>query len=74
MLSDINMPQMTGLRLMEESKKSKPSVPVILITAQADMETAIAAVKWGAFNYLEKPFSMQKIYEVVTAALSASKK
>jgi len=56
-LSDIRMPGLTGLDVLAAMRSHDPEVPVILMTAQASLQTAVQAVNEGAFYYLQKPFS-----------------
>jgi DNA-binding NtrC family response regulator len=56
LLSDMFMPQMTGLQLLEETKRRWPDIEVVLMTAYADVDAAVAAVKGGAYDFLTKPF------------------
>ncbi|HEX7089328.1 MAG TPA: sigma-54 dependent transcriptional regulator [Longimicrobiales bacterium] len=56
-LTDIRMPGMDGLELLATLRKEDPEVPVILMTAQASLQSAVQAVNEGAFYYLQKPFS-----------------
>jgi len=56
-LTDIRMPGLTGLDLLEAVRERDPEVPVILMTAQASLQSAVKAVNQGAFYYLQKPFS-----------------
>jgi two-component system response regulator HydG len=56
-LSDLLMPRMTGLELLEQVKKRWPEIEVVLMTAYADVDTAVAAVKGGAYDFLTKPFA-----------------
>jgi len=55
-VSDLKMPGMTGIELLAEVRKIDEDVPVILMTAFATVETAVKALKIGAFDYLSKPF------------------
>jgi len=55
-LSDIQMPEMTGMELLEAAKKRNPSIEVVIMTSNATLETAIRAIKSGAYDYLHKPF------------------
>jgi two-component system response regulator HydG len=55
-LTDLLMPRMTGLQLLEATKKRWPEIEVVLMTAYADVDTAVAAVKGGAYDFLTKPF------------------
>ncbi|NDY43163.1 sigma-54-dependent Fis family transcriptional regulator [Dissulfurirhabdus thermomarina] len=70
-LSDVRMPGMDGVDLLRRIKARTPDVPVILITAFASMDSAVAAMKEGAFDYLTKPFRIDEIREVVAQALAA---
>jgi DNA-binding NtrC family response regulator len=56
-LTDVRMPQVTGLDILQAAKEQDPVTPVIQMTAQASLQTAISAVNSGAFYYIQKPFS-----------------
>jgi DNA-binding NtrC family response regulator len=56
LLTDLLMPRMTGLELLAQAKKRWPELEVVLMTAFADVDTAVAAVKGGAYDFLTKPF------------------
>ncbi len=56
-LSDLLMPRMTGLELLERVKKRWPEIEVVLMTAYADVDAAVTAVKGGAYDFLTKPFA-----------------
>ena len=56
-VTDIRMPGVTGLDLLEAVRERDPEIPVILMTAQASLQSAVKAVNQGAFYYLQKPFS-----------------
>lgn len=68
-LSDIVMPEMDGLRLLEQVQTSDRSVPVIMVTALHDITTAIEAIRRGAYDYLLKPFEKDQLYMSVRRAL-----
>ena len=70
-LSDLKMPEMDGIHFMNLVKKMHPSVPVIMITGFASIDTAVSAIKWGAFDYLKKPYEIPKIYDVIERALQS---
>ncbi len=72
-LSDIRMPEMDGVTLLKEIKAIEPQIPVILITAFASLETAVDAMKEGAWDYLTKPFRLDEIREVVDQALKSKR-
>ena len=56
-LTDVRMPQVTGIDVLQAVRDQDPETPVILMTAQASLQTAIQAVNQGAFYYIQKPFS-----------------
>ena len=58
---DINMPEMDGLQVLEELKKSHSQIPVVVITGDGNMETAIKAMQIGAYDYLTKPLDIDKV-------------
>ena len=65
---DIVMPKKNGIEVLREIKASSPGSQVIIITGNADKDTAIAAVRLGAFDYIEKPFDYALISKVVKKA------
>lgn len=69
MLMDIEMPGMNGLDAIQKVKERYPSLPVIIITAYGTTERVIAAMKHGAFEYLEKPFDIDRLQYIVGEAL-----
>ncbi len=69
LLSDIRMPKMDGIELLERAKEIKPELKVVLITAHATVSQAVQAVKLGAFNYLTKPFEDEELYVAIEKAL-----
>jgi DNA-binding NtrC family response regulator len=71
MLTDLKMPGMDGMELMRRAHKIDPALPVIVITAFATIESAVAAVKEGAFDYLPKNFSVDQLTVSVERALRA---
>ena len=68
-ITDIQMPGRTGLDLLREIKKRSPETLVLMITAFASTDTAIAAMKEGAYDYLTKPFKVDEIRVVIEKAL-----
>ncbi len=60
-ITDMQMPEMDGMQLLDHVKKENPDLPVIVITAYAEVEKAVAAMQAGAFNYLAKPFSNEEL-------------
>ena len=68
-LTDFRMAEMNGLELLAEIKKRRPECLVILMTAYATVENAVAAMKAGAFDYVTKPFSLDQIQHLAERAL-----
>jgi two-component system, NtrC family, response regulator AlgB len=68
-LTDYRMAEMNGLELLTEVKRRLPDTGVVLMTAYATVENAVAAMKAGASDYLSKPFSLQEVRHVVERAL-----
>jgi len=68
LITDVRMPGMSGIALLERLQGSKPDLPVIVITAHSDLENAVAAYKGGAFEYLPKPFDIDEAVELVRKA------
>ncbi|NIP79391.1 MAG: response regulator, partial [Gemmatimonadetes bacterium] len=68
-LSDLRMPGMSGFDLLRKLRSDAPDTAVILMTAYDDMQTAIDAMKEGAYDYLVKPLDLDNVDEVVRAAL-----
>lgn len=66
---DIKMPKMNGIETLKEIKKRKPSLPVIMITAYATVDTAIEAMKLGASDYIRKPFNMEELEKSILASI-----
>jgi two-component system nitrogen regulation response regulator GlnG len=67
-VTDIRMPDMTGLQLIEQLHSTEPEIPAIVITAHSDLESAVAAYQSGAFEYLPKPFDVDEAVELVSRA------
>ncbi len=70
---DVRLPGMTGLEAIEKLHAISPEIPVVIITAYGDLETAVEAVRRGAFEYLVKPFDLQLAERTITRALAASR-
>ncbi|MBN2144565.1 MAG: sigma-54-dependent Fis family transcriptional regulator [Candidatus Aureabacteria bacterium] len=73
LISDIRMPKMDGITLQEEALKLNPHLPVILLTAYGSIETAVEAMRKGAYDFLTKPINLDK-FELVTARALERKK
>ena len=72
-LSDLKMPLVSGLDLMEEVKHLHPDLPFVVMTAYGSIKSAVEAMKAGAFDYLTKPFQKDDLLIVVTKALKVSR-
>jgi DNA-binding NtrC family response regulator len=72
-LSDLKMPNLGGLELLEQVKKLQPETEVILMTAFASVSQAVQAVKLGAFDYLTKPFDDDQLFVTIDKALRVSR-
>jgi len=68
-ISDIRMPGIDGLSLLDHVNKLHPEVPVIIMTAHADLDRAVAAFQGGAFEYLPKPFDVDEAVAIVRRAV-----
>jgi putative nucleotidyltransferase with HDIG domain len=68
-LSDMVMPEMDGMRLVEWMRQTDPDVPVIMVTAMHDLSTALEAIRRGAYDYILKPFEKDQLYVGVRRAL-----
>ena len=68
LLTDVRMPGMSGLALLERLRTTHPELPIIVITAHSDLDNAVAAYKGGAFEYLPKPFDIDEAVELVHKA------
>jgi two-component system, NtrC family, response regulator PilR len=73
-ISDIRMPGMSGLELLAQLKQAKADIGVIMITAFASPDDAVAAMKNGAFDYITKPFNVDEIKSVIRAVLKKQQK
>ena len=69
LLTDLKMPELDGMALMRRAHQVDPSLPVIMVTAFSSIESAVAAVKEGAFDYLPKTFSVDQLRVSVDRAL-----
>lgn len=73
-VSDLKMPELDGLGLLEWVTREQPGLPVILITAHGTVDSAIAALKLGAFDYITKPFDTEQLQGVISKALATEAK
>jgi two-component system nitrogen regulation response regulator GlnG len=68
LMTDIRMPGRSGLDLLKEIQLTRPGLPVIVMTAHSDLDAAVAAYQGGAFEYLPKPFDIDKAVDLVRRA------
>lgn len=71
-VSDIRMPNGSGLDFLAEIKRRYPDIPVIIMTAYSDLESAVAAFQGGAFEYLAKPFDVDQAIDIIKRAVDES--
>jgi len=69
LVSDIRMPGGSGLDLLTKVKEKHPGLPVIIMTAFSDLDSAVSAFQGGAFEYLPKPFDLPKAIELIRRAV-----
>lgn len=68
-LCDIKMPRMDGIEVLEAIKKIKPEIPVVMISGHGELDTAVNAMKLGAFDYISKPPDLNRLLNTVRNAL-----
>lgn len=73
-VSDVRMPNIDGLDLMNRVQTIYPDLPVIIMTAHSDLESAVSAFHGGAFEYLPKPFDLNDAVDLVRRACSQAKR
>src|SRR2546423_2023950 len=69
LITDLKMPKLTGMELLAEAKKLRPEMPVVRMTAFATVQTAVEAMKLGAYDYIQKPFDGEEIKLLVERTL-----
>ena len=74
LVSDIRMPGDSGLQLLEQVRAQLPGLPVIVMTAYSDLDSAVSAFQGGAFEYLPKPFDVPKAVELIRRAVEESER
>ena len=68
-LTDIRMPDIGGMRVLRDVKRAKPALPVVMITGYASVRSSVQAMKLGAADYIEKPFTPDQLIKAVVSAL-----
>jgi two-component system nitrogen regulation response regulator GlnG len=68
LITDIRMPNMDGLELLDKVQQEHPDLPVIVMTAHSDLESAVSAFHGGAFEYLPKPFDIKEVVDLAQRA------
>ena len=74
LISDIRMPRGNGLDLLQHVKATHPNLPVIVMTAYSDLDSAVSSFQGGAFEYLTKPFDLEKAIELIRRAIGESER
>ncbi|MEY5097440.1 MAG: hypothetical protein RJA36_159, partial [Pseudomonadota bacterium] len=74
LVSDIRMPGGSGLDLLDKLRQRMPGLPVIIMTAFSDLDSAVSAFQGGAFEYLPKPFDLPKAVELIRRAVDESQR
>ncbi|MEW5898933.1 MAG: response regulator [Bacillota bacterium] len=69
-LCDIKMPDISGLEVLEQIRKKKPNVPVVIMTGYSTLSVALEAIKKGAVSYLTKPFHISQLKELVQKTIN----
>lgn len=69
-LSDINMPKMSGLELLKEVRRAGFETPFVILTAYGDKEKTVLALQMGAYDFVDKPYDIQKLNKTVSDALN----
>ena len=69
LVSDIRMPGTSGLHLLEAARARFPHLPIIIMTAYSDLDSAVSAFQGGAFEYLAKPFDLNKAVDLIKRAM-----
>ncbi|MBX3263528.1 MAG: sigma-54-dependent Fis family transcriptional regulator [Labilithrix sp.] len=68
-VTDLKMPKVDGMTLLREAHAEQPELPIVMITAHGTVDTAVEALKLGAFDYLTKPFDKDEVRQIVAKAL-----
>src|SRR5258708_17698582 len=68
-ITDLKMPRVDGMTLLKKALEEDPELPVVIVTAHATIDTAVEALKSGAFDFVTKPFDKDEVRQIVTKAL-----
>src|ERR1700758_5013564 len=68
-ITDLKMPKVDGMTLLRKALEDEPELPVVLITAHGTIDTAVEALKSGAFDFVTKPFDKDEVRQIVAKAL-----
>jgi DNA-binding NtrC family response regulator len=71
-LTDIRMPDIDGFKVIRDIRKFKPSIPIVIITGYASVNSAVQAMKLGATNYIEKPFTPDQLTQAIASAIESA--
>jgi len=71
-ITDVKMPHLNGIDLLKHIRREYPLLPVILVTAYGTIQDAVTVIKEGAFDYIQKPFSAEALYNTVRRALGVN--
>lgn len=72
-IADVRLPGMNGLELLRFVHGRHPSTPIVIMSGHGDIPMAVSAIKDGAFDFIEKPFTPERLEEIVNAALESRK-
>ena len=67
-ISDIRMPGINGIEMLEKIKREYPHIPIIIMTAFSDIDTTVSSLKKGAYDYITKPFDINETIQIVDKA------
>ncbi|RLE04435.1 MAG: sigma-54-dependent Fis family transcriptional regulator, partial [Candidatus Aminicenantes bacterium] len=73
LVSDIKLPEMSGMEVLKRLRKARPELPVVMITAYGTIKEAVEALKMGAYDYIIKPFDIEELKVVVAKAIENKK-
>ena len=72
-ITDMKMPKISGMEVLQQIKRSSPGIPVLIMTAFGSIESAVEVMKYGAFDYITKPFANDELLLSVHNAVELSK-